>query len=183
MDVQMPEMDGLEATRRIRARTIGRQPRIVAMTANAMAGDREACIEAGMEDYLSKPIRTEELAVALAATPGQVSPAAALDPEALDRLRTIAPTEEAFAGLVRAFLDNGAELVASLADAVGAGDAGVVHRHAHTFKSNAASFGASDLAELCRSLEALAGDGILDGADELVQSIGAAFGAAREALA
>jgi CheY-like chemotaxis protein len=65
MDVQMPELDGLEATRRIRARWPDRRLRIVAMTANAMAGDREACLAAGMDDYISKPIRPEELTAAL----------------------------------------------------------------------------------------------------------------------
>ena len=64
MDVQMPEMDGLEAARRIVARGPER-PRIVAMTANAMQGDREACIAAGMDDYLTKPIRVEQLVEAL----------------------------------------------------------------------------------------------------------------------
>jgi CheY-like chemotaxis protein len=68
MDVQMPEMDGLEATRRIRGRIdrTEEQPWIVALTANAMQGDRERCQAAGMDDYISKPIKLEELAAALA---------------------------------------------------------------------------------------------------------------------
>jgi len=70
MDVQMPELDGLEATRRIRAaRAAGDGPWIVAMTANALAGDRELCIAAGMNDYVSKPIRPAVLAAALAVAP------------------------------------------------------------------------------------------------------------------
>ena len=66
MDVQMPELDGLDATRRIcELAPAGERPRIVAMTANAMQGDREMCLAAGMDDYLTKPIRVERLVEAL----------------------------------------------------------------------------------------------------------------------
>jgi signal transduction histidine kinase/CheY-like chemotaxis protein/ligand-binding sensor domain-containing protein len=73
MDVQMPEMDGLESTRRIRSRN-NYQPVIIAMTANAMQGDREMCIEAGMNDYLSKPIKLEDLIKMLAKWGNQNQP-------------------------------------------------------------------------------------------------------------
>jgi CheY-like chemotaxis protein len=70
MDVQMPEMDGLEATRRITAKwPRGQRPRIVAMTANAMQGDREECLAAGMDDYVTKPIRVDALVAALTLVP------------------------------------------------------------------------------------------------------------------
>jgi CheY-like chemotaxis protein/HPt (histidine-containing phosphotransfer) domain-containing protein len=66
MDMQMPEMDGLEATRRIcQEWTAAQRPRLIAMTANTMQGDREACLEAGMDDYVGKPIRVDELQAAL----------------------------------------------------------------------------------------------------------------------
>jgi len=71
MDVQMPELDGLEATRRIRKLWPDRKLTIIAMTANAMAGDRDACIAAGMNDYVSKPIRPAELAAALNKAPSR----------------------------------------------------------------------------------------------------------------
>jgi CheY-like chemotaxis protein len=75
MDVQMPEMDGLEASRRITAKyQPGERPRIVAMTANAMQGDREECLAAGMDDYVTKPIRVEALVAALLATSARGEP-------------------------------------------------------------------------------------------------------------
>ena len=70
MDVQMPEKDGLEASRRIAAKLpAGQRPRIVAMTANAIQGDREMCLAAGMDDYIAKPIRVDQLGEALMHVP------------------------------------------------------------------------------------------------------------------
>jgi len=72
MDVQMPEMDGLEASRRINAQWPNeKRPRIVAMTANAMQGDREMCLAAGMDDYITKPIRVDQLVEALMRVPAR----------------------------------------------------------------------------------------------------------------
>ena len=65
MDLQMPEMDGLEASRRIRGLPLERQPKIVALTANAMQGDRELCLAAGMDDYVTKPVKMHEIAAAI----------------------------------------------------------------------------------------------------------------------
>jgi len=76
MDVQMPEMDGLEATRRIRTEFVQEgRPWIIALTANAMEGDREQCLAAGMNDYLGTPIKSAELADALARAAAAVAKA------------------------------------------------------------------------------------------------------------
>jgi GAF domain-containing protein/CheY-like chemotaxis protein/HPt (histidine-containing phosphotransfer) domain-containing protein len=186
MDVQMPEMDGLEATRRIRSGAATAQPRIVAMTANALQGDREACLAAGMDDYLAKPIRPEELAAALAATQNRAQDrptVTVLDPSALARIEAIAPNRAALARLVASFVDNGAALVAQLAAAAGKGDAAALRRHAHTLKSNAASFGATELSGQCAALEARARAGDVAGADESVVRIAREFDGACAALA
>jgi GAF domain-containing protein/CheY-like chemotaxis protein/HPt (histidine-containing phosphotransfer) domain-containing protein len=194
MDVQMPEMDGFEASREISRRWSGdRRPRIVAMTANALQGDRELCLAAGMDDYMSKPIRVEELVAALersaprgpepmraggtpvasavssrAGTDGTSSPA--LDPAALERLRsTMGATF--VAELLSTFVEDSRELVGTMRRALGAMDTEAFRRAAHSLKSNAASFGATTLSDLARDLEALARSGSLDGAGPRVERL------------
>jgi CheY-like chemotaxis protein len=179
MDVQMPEMDGLEATRVIRERWPEgeRRARIIAMTAGATEDDRRATFEAGMDDFVSKPIRQEELASALARSAAPV-----LDPGALDRLSETIGGPEALTELTRTFLDDSERLLSEVSQSVEAGRMEDVRRHAHTLKSTAASFGATELSDLCRRLEEQAQAGSLDGAGDLVEAIVAEFARVRTAL-
>jgi CheY-like chemotaxis protein/HPt (histidine-containing phosphotransfer) domain-containing protein len=190
MDVQMPEMDGLEASREIVRRWPDMRPRIVAMTANAMQGDRDRCLAAGMDDYLSKPIRLEALVVALqrsaAREPDQVRAGGAsgsvnppdaetastgsLDRAALERLR--ATMGAGFlADLLPTFVQDSQELVSTMRRALDDKDVDAFRRAAHSLKSNAASFGATTLSALARDLEALAKSGSLDGAARGVERL------------
>jgi PAS domain S-box-containing protein len=188
MDVEMPEMDGLEASRRIHAELPNdTRPRIIAMTANAMQGDRETCLAAGMDDYLSKPIRREELAAALTrsaalgASPPQTEDA--LDPAALEALEAATDDPAFVAELVETFRRDAPNLVEAMWSSSRGGDAETLRRAAHTLKSNARTFGAASLAELCEELEATAGAGVGENATELVHRIETEFARVDAALA
>ncbi len=180
MDVEMPDLDGLEATRRIRDELHGRQaPRIIAVTANAMQGDLDACLAAGMDDYLSKPIRLEALASALRRC--ERYGGEALDPTALALLRAVGGDEFA-TELTETFLAETPSLVAALRRACREADADELRRGAHTLKSHARTFGAAALADVCERLERLSAAGVLEGVAELIDQIEREFGCAVEAL-
>ncbi|MCW2498575.1 MAG: signal transduction histidine kinase [Frankiales bacterium] len=189
MDVHMPVLDGLEATRRIRAELPPeRQPRIVAMTANALVEDREACFAAGMDDYLAKPVRSEQLAAALVRAGGSVpapGATAAVDPAVLDALTArLGERGEAFrVNLIQTWRDEAAARLTDLDAAARAGDSDGVVRVAHTLKSGSASLGAGPLAALCEQVESRlrgggAGDLMADAAAirRAVEEASAAFG-------
>lgn len=160
MDVQMPEMDGIEAARLIRQRfPPGQQPYIIALTANALQGDREQCLEAGMDDYLAKPIRLEDLAQALQRVPARVEEpiGPAINREALQRFHEMMGEDsDALGDLIDGFLTEAPRLLEQIQQALAAGEASVLQRAAHTLKSNAALFGAEALAALCKEVELLA---------------------------
>jgi HPt (histidine-containing phosphotransfer) domain-containing protein len=154
------------------------------MTANALPEDREACFAAGMNDYVAKPIRADELAAALKrAKPLRSGEATqvSLEGGALQNLRDLGGDE--FLGeVIDAFLADGPELVATLRRSLDDGATEELRRAAHTLKSNGATLGADEFAELCRTLEHCAKTSELDGASELVDRIEHAYGPLRDAL-
>jgi len=186
MDVQMPELDGLDATRRICERWPEEtRPHIVAMTANALPEDREACFAAGMNDYVAKPIRAEELVAALKRAKPLADSAAAgyvsLDDGALTNLRDLGG-DEFLDEVIDAFLADAPGLLATLRQSLEEQRPEELRRAAHTLKSNGATLGAEQFAELCRTLEQRAKAGELEGASELVDGIEQEYRPLEEAL-
>jgi PAS domain S-box-containing protein len=191
MDVQMPELDGLDASRRIYERWPAEiRPRIIAMTANAMREDREACFAVGMDDYLAKPIRPNELAMALSrartleytGTPRAQGAAASLDANAVESLRDLGG-QEFVAEMIDTFLSDAPALVETLRTTYEQGHTEGLRRAAHTLKSNGQTFGAGRFSKLCRELEERARSGELDGIAELLDRIEQQYAALEETLA
>lgn len=193
MDVQMPEMDGVEATRIIRHDwAVEAQPHIVAMTANALAGDREKYLEIGMDDYISKPVRIEELVAALyrcpplpAGTqlqtkplPARQQPAASpavtdtwpIDKTAVDEMLGDS-TEEMLSELVPLFFEDAHALLDKLHQALAEEDVEMVAQFAHTLKGSSATLGMLRFSELCRTVEKQAGSGEVEGLEEYVTAV------------
>ncbi len=186
MDVQMPEMDGLEATAQIRRaeQGSGRHVPIVAMTAHAMKGDRERCLAAGMDGYVSKPIQPGELfeavdRLAFPADRDRPDTSAQAPPEVLDTaevLERVGGDVELLRELVRVFLDTWPRQVAEMRAALGQRDSPALARVAHTLKGTAGTLGARAAYVAAQRLEAALREGGVTEAE-------AAFAALEEALA
>jgi CheY-like chemotaxis protein len=182
MDVQMPELDGLEATGVIRAREqgTGRRVPIVAMTAHALKGDRERCLEAGMDDYLAKPVQMAELLGVLerlrAASPtrAETAPATAAAELVFDRgtaLDRLGGDEAFLEEVVGIFLHDAPRLMEDIRQAVARRDAACLRRTAHALKGSAGYVGGVRTAEVAQQLEAIGTDGDLTGAPDAVQTL------------
>jgi CheY-like chemotaxis protein/HPt (histidine-containing phosphotransfer) domain-containing protein len=197
MDCQMPLLDGYGAAAAIRLQEgAARRTPIIAMTAHALRGDRERCLAAGMDDYLAKPMRAEELAamlrrwvppVAALATPapgsgssegtGGTGGGAAVDLRLLARLRDLAGDEgtDIVLEVATVFLEDAPLRLVAMREALDQGDSERLLRETHTLKGSAASMGASPMARLCAEMEAL-GSG--NGTEALGNSNGLEAGAA-----
>ncbi|MGH7321208.1 MAG: response regulator [Candidatus Rokuibacteriota bacterium] len=203
MDCEMPEMDGYAATAEIRRREgpVRRVP-IVAMTAHALAGAREKCLAAGMDDYISKPVEVPAIETVLrrwvrpgpstsaaslveASPPASPEAPAGLDPERLAQLRAILVTgggASVFAAVVEAFVTDTAERLGALRQAVSRGDTQAAQQIAHTLRGSCANLGASRMAEVAQALERMAGETMAE-AHPLVEQLEDAFWGVQAALA
>jgi HPt (histidine-containing phosphotransfer) domain-containing protein len=209
MDVQMPELDGFGATRAVRADETGSLNRsipIIAMTAHAMQGDREACLAAGMDDYIAKPVTPAALSQVLeawfarldAAKPKSTPLPAAAPPVASATLRTEAPEPSVFAEtalvdrlmgdralaavIVLGFLGDVPKQLDALRGFLAAGDARAVQRQAHTVKGAAATVGAEALAALALELERAGEAGNLDTVRSAVDELESQFQRLKRAM-
>jgi two-component system sensor histidine kinase/response regulator len=171
MDIQMPEMDGYEATEAIRAIPGGRDLPIVALTAHALADEREKALAHGMNAYLAKPFKAFELFAAAEGWGTRPSPAPGppVELEAFRKDMAEAGAAEAVSGIIRSFVENAALRMKEIGAAVGSGDAKEVARLGHAFKSSAAQIGAKRMAELLAKLEQAAKQDPPDGLTALLE--------------
>jgi CheY-like chemotaxis protein len=156
MDVQMPEMDGLAATRAIRS-IVGApsRPIILAMTAHAMQGDRERCIDAGMDDYISKPVRPQELLEKLVEwlAPGGIATSAIN----WDYLHDLSEGDARFEReILDVYVKTTPPLMEGLVEAIRTHAFANAIRLAHTLRGSSRSIGANQFADLCQEVESLA---------------------------
>jgi PAS domain S-box-containing protein len=187
MDCQMPVMDGFAATREVRRREgSSRHTVIIAMTAGAMAGDQDKCLAAGMDAYLSKPVKADKLAAMVtrwtdpATHHNNDSSPGLLDQTFVTGLRELGTDE--FDKLIRLFLADGQTRIDGLRAAQTSGDTSAMVKLAHILKGSASSFGAGTLAARCGELQARARAADADEDARMIDSVDAEFVLASAAL-
>ncbi|HWV16875.1 MAG TPA: response regulator [Cellvibrio sp.] len=195
MDCQMPVMDGFEATAKIREAEaeVGliKQP-IIALTANAIVGDREMCLAKGMDDYLSKPFSIEQLHEillrwlprreqhnGLVSNPASV-PGLDIDKKVIEQLKVLG--DGLLERVIQLFYETSPGLLITLQDALDSGNADLLYKTAHSLKNSSANLGITELTERCRDVETRARQGSLAGARDLLVAINESYARAVIAL-
>jgi CheY-like chemotaxis protein len=182
MDVQMPELDGIDATRELRAMLpADRQPYVIAVTANALSGDREACLAAGMDDYISKPMQRAELESALLHAGAQraimptavaAAPTAALAMPVFQMLRESLGDDGELVRLLSLFRQQAEQDIVAMRALASAGESPLmISRLAHRLKGSGASLGADMLAQLCQTLDTYTHQGSIADAAAMIDAI------------
>ena len=176
MDIQMPEMDGFEATAKIRALPQGRTLPIIALTAHALSGERERCLERGMSGYLAKPFKAHDLFAVVEgrgahAADTSAAPSPAVDLAAFRRTMEEAGAAEAVDGILETFVATLPQRLDALVAAAGGTEAEPLQRAAHAFKSAAGTIGAGHLAALLEEMERAAYGGDLTGARDKLEHV------------
>lgn len=192
MDVQMPNLDGLSATRQIRTlwgtkngEFQGKPPVIIAMTANAMQGDRQICLDAGMDDYIPKPVRVELLIEALKKCQpnydkvesqnnhNQLTNVAGLDQKLLGELKEMIGEDsgEVLSELITLYLEDSPKMLQKIQQGFTEKNNQNVQEASHSLKSSSASLGAAHLAEICQKLENLGKAHKIDEASSLIDQL------------
>ena len=194
MDLQMPELDGLEATRRIVAELPAQsRPRIVAMTANALAGDRERCIEAGMDDYIAKPILPVDVQAVierlcsgtnLAPVPYDPEQVPLIDMRVIDELRELDGPSSAslLASLLHDYLREAPTTIGDIKHLSDRREAAPLAARAHKLGGISASLGARGVADVCRRIEQQVAAGDLTSLPSLVDQLEMRFARTRAEL-
>ncbi len=196
MDCQMPELDGYAATREVRrAEGDVRHTWIIAMTANSLEGDRDKCLAAGMDDYVSKPVKPDNLARALGRFVGTLPEAPlvrsveplehddVIDPSALASFREMDDQGEDLLGtLIETFLKNTPLVIGEANAAIARHSAPQLERAAHTLKGSCSNFGAERMRAACLRLELAAHQGGLENAAEMLAAVELEFASVRIAL-
>ena len=196
MDCQMPVMDGFEATRFIcRGLPKERRPVIVAMTANALQGERERCIQAGMDDYLAKPVMLDELSRTLRrwfgdgpaeeqSEPEQSAPVASIDHERLSYLRDLSRRQEPtlFRRLLSSYLNDVPVKLQKIRDAHASGDHEELFAAAHSLKGISGNLGVGVMMEVAHELQVVARDQAMEKVPPLLGALEREFASVRTIL-
>lgn len=207
MDCQMPELDGYKATAEIRSfeqeSGMEKPVPIIALTANALQGDRDKCMAAGMDDYLSKPFNRDQIVEVLdrwllkngsmidstllpaqltagqppSAAEGSVSEKSPIDQKSLDNIRSlqIDGAPDILSQIIQLYLNDTPKLLKKIEEGIASGDATAVQKAAHNLKSSSVNLGALQLSILCKGMETCGRETALEQAPQLLDQIKAQF--------